>query len=66
MKNLIGKIGGFILGAITFLTMFKLIILDNTSPIDEMAPGIVLLAAIFIGVLFAFIGSKIQNHLAKK
>ncbi len=66
MKNLIGKIGGFILGAITFLTMFKLIILNNTSPNDELAPGIVLLCAIFIGLLFAFIGSKIQNHLTNK
>jgi len=65
-KNKAGIIIGFILGVAGFLLLFKLIILDNTSPEDELAPGVVLLAAIFNGFLFAFIGRAIQRRLEKK
>ena len=66
MNNKLGIIIGFILGVTGFLLMFKLIFLDNISPADELAPGIVVIAAVLNGLLFAFIGSRIQNYFVKK
>ncbi len=66
MKNKAGKITGFILGTAGFLLMFKIIFLDNIPPSDELAPGIVVLAAVLNGLVFAFIGSVIQNSFVKK
>lgn len=66
MKNKSGIISGFVLGVIGFLLLFKIIFLDNISPADELAPGIVVLASIVSGIAFAFIGSRIQNYLVKK
>ena len=66
MKNKTGKVIGFIIGSASFLLMFKLIVLDNTPPSDELAPGIVMIAAVLSGLVFAFIGSVIQNYFAKK
>jgi len=66
MKNKIGIIGGFVLGVTGFLLMFKIIFLDNIPPSDELAPGIVVIASVLNGVLFAFIGSVVQNHFVKK
>jgi hypothetical protein len=61
MKNKVGKLSGFVLGVAGFLLMFKLIVLVNIPPKDELALGIVVLAAILNGFLFAFIGSRIQK-----
>ena len=66
MKNKAGTISGFILGISGFLWMFKLIFLDNIPPADELAPGIVVFASVLNGILFAFIGSLIQNYFVKK
>ncbi len=66
MKNRAGMIGGFVFGMVGFLVMFKLIILDNTPPSDELAPGIVVILSIMNGFLFAFIGQRIQNHFGKR
>lgn len=66
MKNKIGIIGGFVFGVICFLLMFKLIFLDRIPPSDELAPGIVVLASFFNGLLFAFVVHWIQHHLLKK
>ena len=66
MKNKVGKISGFVLGVSGFLLMFKLIFLDNISPADELAPGIVVIVSVMNGLLFAFIGSLIQNYFVKK
>ena len=66
MKNKAGKISGFIIGAMGFLLMFKIIFLKNIPPSDELAPGMVLIIALITGLLFGFIGSSIQNYLAKK
>jgi hypothetical protein len=66
MKNKAGIIIGFALGVTGFLWMFKLIILDNVPPEDELAPGIVVIASVINGLLFAFIGSRIQNYFVKK
>ena len=66
MKNKTGIISGFVLGVTGFLFMFKLIILDNVPPEDELAPGMVVIASLFSGLLFAYIGYKIQNYLGKK
>jgi len=63
MKNKAGFIGGFVFGFTGFLLMFKLLFLDTTPPEDELAPGMVVLAAILNGVLFAFIGQFIQKYL---
>ena len=65
MKNTVGKLSGFVLGVAGFLFLFKLIVLNNVPPEDELAPGIVILASIMNGCLFAFIGSRIQNKLSK-
>jgi hypothetical protein len=66
MKNKVGIITGFILGVTGFLLMFKLIFLDNIPPADELAPGIVVIASVLNGLVFAFIGSLIQNYFVKK
>jgi hypothetical protein len=63
MRNLTGKIIGFVLGLTGFLFLFKIIILDNVPPEDELAPGIVVLASILSGLLFAFAGHLIQNYV---
>ena len=66
MKNKLGTIMGFILGVAGLLLMFKLIFLDHIPPADELAPGIVVIASILNGLLFAFIGGQIQKQLVKK
>jgi CDP-diglyceride synthetase len=66
MKNKIGIIGGFVVGSIGFLLLFKVTILNYTTPEDELAPGIVVLAAILIGVASAFIGHFIQNYFRRE
>jgi len=66
MENKVGIISGFVLGVTGFLLMFKLIFLDNIPPADELAPGIVVIASVVNGLLFAFIGSLIQNYFVKK
>ena len=66
MKNKAGIIIGFVLGVAGFLFLFKIIILDRVPPEDELAPGMVLIAAIVNGFLFAFIGSFIQKNIMKK
>jgi hypothetical protein len=66
IKNKTGKISGFAFGIISFLLMFKEIFLDNIPPEDELAPGIVVFVAVLNGILFAFIGSFIQNYVVKK
>jgi hypothetical protein len=66
MKNKAGVIIGFVTGMIGFLLLFKVIFLDRITPEDELAPGVVVLASILSGVLFAFAGSSVQNSLAKK
>ena len=66
MKNKTSIIGGFILGLTGFLLLFKFLFLDNIPPADEIAPGIVVLASLLNGLLFAFAGQRIQNSLEKK
>jgi hypothetical protein len=66
MKNKLGLISGFAFGVAGFLLMFKIIFLDRIAPSDELAPGIVMMAAVLNGVLFAFIGSRIQQYIVKK
>ena len=61
-----GIIGGFVLGLTGFLLMFKLIFLDYIPPADEIAPGMVVIASILNGLLFAFAGYLIQNYFGKK
>jgi hypothetical protein len=66
MKNKAGIISGFVIGVAGFLFLFKLIILDRIPPEDEIAPGMVLIASVFSGFFFAFVGYLIQGYLAKK
>lgn len=66
MKNKAGIISGFILGVAAFLLLFKLFVLPNIPPTDELAPGVVLIASVLNGLLFGFIGSRIQNYFVKK
>ena len=66
MKNKAGKIIGFIIGMAGFLLLFKVIILDTTPPADELAPGIVVIAAIVSGIVFAFAGNLLQNRMSRK
>lgn len=65
MKNKTGKISGFMVGMAGFLLAFKFIVLDNTPPSDELAPGIVVIASLLNGLLFAFLGSRIQRFFRK-
>ena len=66
MKKNIVKIIGFALGLVGFLLTFKVFVLPTIPPNDEIAPGMVLIAAILNGFLFAFIGSLIQKYLRHK
>jgi hypothetical protein len=66
MKNKAGIIIGFITGFAGFLLLFKILFLDKIPREDEVAPGLVMLAAIFNGLLFAFVGSLIQRYLGRK
>ena len=66
MKNKAGIISGFVAGVVGFLWLFKLIFLDNIPPADELAPGIVVFAAVLNGLLFAFIGSLLQDYFFRK
>jgi len=68
MKNKTGIIGGFVLGLIGFLFVFKFIFLDKIPPEDEVSPGLVVIAAVLNGLLFSFAGYLylIQNYLGKK
>ena len=66
MKNKAGIISGFILGVAAFLWMFKLLFLDHVPPSDELAPGIVDFASVMNGLLFAYIGSRVQKYFVKK
>lgn len=66
MKNKAGKIGGFIAGAAGFLLVFKVFFLGNIPPEDEIAPGMVVIAAGLNGLLCAYLGSLIQNNFMKK
>ncbi|MVM30288.1 hypothetical protein GO755_09605 [Spirosoma sp. HMF4905] len=66
MKSKAGILIGFVLGLTGFLFLFKVIVLDNVPPEDELAPGIVVIASILSGLLFAFAGNSIQNYLKKQ
>ncbi len=62
MKNPTGKIAGFLAGAIGFLLLFKVIILNRTSPDDELAPGVVLIAALICGLALGYAGGLLQKR----
>jgi len=66
MKYKAGIISGFVLGVAGFLLLFKFIFLDRIPPSDELAPGMVVLASVVNGVLFAFLGSRTQQYFLKK
>ena len=66
MKNKLGLISGFVVGVAGFLFLFKIIFLENIPPGDELAPGIVVFAAVLNGLLFAFIGSQVQHYFGKR
>lgn len=66
MTNKTGIVGGFIFGMAGFLLAFKLFVLDRIPPSDELAPGIVVIASFFNGLLFAFVGHWTQHRLRKK
>ena len=65
MKNIAGKIIGFIIGMAGFLFLFKVLILDRISPEDELDPGMVLIASIISGIVSGFAGNVVQNYLTK-
>jgi hypothetical protein len=65
MKNKTGMLVGFVLGVTGFLFLFKVIILDRHTSEDELAPGIVVIASIICGAIFAFIGKIVQSYFAQ-
>ncbi|RYU97103.1 hypothetical protein [Emticicia agri] len=65
MKNMAGKITGFIIGMAGFLFLFKILVIDRTSPDDELAPGAVVIISVISGLLFGFVGNLIQNYFRK-
>lgn len=66
MKNMTGSITGFLLGAIGFLVIFKMAFLKHIPPEDELAPGIVVIIAIVIGLFSGFIGGRVENYFRTK
>jgi hypothetical protein len=65
MKTKIPAFIGFAIGMVGFLTFFKVFILVNIPPEDEIAPGLVLLTSIVIGLVFAYVGSIIGRKWSK-
>ncbi len=65
MKYKTGKIAGFIAGAGGFLFIFKILFLENVSPSDELAPGMVVLIALLTGILISYTGGRIQGMITK-
>jgi hypothetical protein len=65
MKDKAGFMIGFAIGVAGFLYLFKIIILNHVPPVDELAPGIVVLASLVSGVLFAFIGKYFQTKILR-
>jgi hypothetical protein len=66
MKNKTGTIVGFAFGVTSFLLLFKFLFLDNIPPEDELAPGIVVIASLLNGFLFAFAGYVVQKKLTRE
>ncbi|MEP7323975.1 MAG: hypothetical protein ABI761_18750 [Saprospiraceae bacterium] len=66
MKNILGRIIGFVIGMGGFLFLFKLIFLDHISREDEIAPGAVMIVAIASGLIFAYAGNYVQNYITTK
>jgi hypothetical protein len=64
--NKTGIIVGFVFGMAGFLLLFKIVLLDNIPPADEIAPGIVVFASLLNGLLFASIGYSIQRSLERR
>jgi uncharacterized BrkB/YihY/UPF0761 family membrane protein len=62
MKNKTAAIIGFLTGTAGFLLFFKWFVLNRIAPTDEIAPGMVLIAAIITGILTAFIGLYMQKR----
>ncbi len=62
MKNITGKLVGFILGIAGFLFLFKVFVLVRIPPEDEIAPGAVVLVSLFSGLFFAFVGNFLQGR----
>lgn len=65
MKNITGKLIGFILGVAGFLYLFKVFVLVHIPPEDELAPGVVVLASVFSGLFFAFVGNFLQGSIKR-
>ncbi len=66
MKHKLAIVSGFVVGFAGFLLLFKVIFLNRIAPSDELAPGVVMLAASISGTLFAWIGSVIYHYFARK
>ncbi|HJP64201.1 MAG TPA: hypothetical protein VJ844_12215 [Mucilaginibacter sp.] len=66
MEKRLGFIIGFVAGMAGFLFLFKVIILDRTAPSDELAPGMVLILSVLSGIIFGFIGKRVQYILNKR
>ena len=66
MKYKASFFSGFVIGCVGFLLMFKLIFLDSIPPEDELAPGIVVLAAVLSGGVLGLVGQVIQKYFARE
>lgn len=66
MKNGAGAWIGFVLGTGGFLFIFKFFFLAHIPREDEVPPGIVVLASLLNGLLFAYAGQLLQNYFEKK
>ncbi|WP_079702131.1 hypothetical protein [Daejeonella lutea] len=65
MKNKAGKIIGFLIGFAGFLLFFKLVFLDRLTPEDELAPGVVMIAAAVSGVVLGYLGGLVQQNFIR-
>lgn len=65
MKIKIAAFIGFAIGMVGFLAFFKVFILVNIPPEDEIAPGLVLLTSIVVGLIFAYFASIIVKRWSK-
>jgi len=63
MKNKTGKIGGFVVGVL--LGFLVIVVLSHLHPEEDLA-GITIVTLLISGLIFAFVGSLIQNYFVKK
>jgi CDP-diglyceride synthetase len=63
MKNKTGKTGGFLAGVL--LGFLSIVMLSHLHPEEDLV-GIMILTLVLSGLFFSFVGSLLQNYIARR